>query len=79
MDDEIIEKCLVGALFRLLKENEGVVVETDGIKYIIWNDEEDKMLKLDECDVDVYEDTAMTKKMETIEDGQKVWVHKKPN
>jgi hypothetical protein len=79
MDEELIEKCLVVACFCLLKENEGIVVFVDGENYIIWNDEEDKLLKLDTCDVEAFEDTAMTKRIETIKHGQKVWVHKKPN
>lgn len=79
MDEEIIEKCLAEACSCLLKEDEGIVVVVDEKKYILWNDGEDKMLKLDTCDVDVFEDAALTKSMGVVEHGQKVWVHKKPN
>jgi len=79
MNEETAEKCLAAACFCLLKENEGIVVDVDKEKYILWYDEEDKLLKIDTCNIEVFEDTAMTKQMKTIEHGQKVWVHKKPN
>ena len=81
MTEDHIEKCLVGACFRLLKDNEGIIVEVDGIRYVVWVDAENKLLKISdyESDTETFEDAAMTIKSRELKDGDKIWVHGQPN
>lgn len=79
MEEETIEKCLVGACLSLLQDNEGVVVFVNEERYVVWYDAEEKLLKLDTFNVETYEDIAMTKRIDDLKSGQKIWAHKKPN
>ena len=76
--DDVLEscRCFVGVLSKLLKPNEGMIVELKFQpkhpldrhgKYLVWRDTVDAMIKVERVGTD--------HPMYTAEGGQMVWVH----
>jgi hypothetical protein len=78
MDNDTAFRCFVIACASLLQDDEGVVIDLDGKLMLVYNDGDDKQMKIDEWDdgISAFEDASMTGKIsKKIEPGTKVWLH----
>lgn len=81
LNSDLPERFIVKAAGLLLKDWEGIVVELNGLRMIVWKDPTDRSIKLTEVENDdkVYSEGSMLSSDEmpndTLKDGTLLWMH----